>query len=130
MDYSTNGVFMSLQSLTIILILYDIMCQYSINLLRRFSLSPYLRMPSGLTILGGIGQFHVHGHRTQCFPRYSVNFIEGAGVQGGETMEPLWPKAVNEIAGSTRGMSNSHRREVLDDHMNDSNWQKTVRLGK
>ena len=130
MDYSTNGVFVWMKSLTIILILYDIMCQYHINLVRRFSKSPYLDMPPGLTILGGIGQFHVRGHQTQCFPCFSVNFIEGAGVQGGETMEPLWPKAINEIAGSTRGMSNSHRREVLDDHMNDSNWHKMVHIGE
>ncbi|KAI1784904.1 hypothetical protein LXA43DRAFT_838606, partial [Ganoderma leucocontextum] len=90
MDYATNGVFVWMKTLTVILILYDIMCQYSINLFRRFSKSPYLQMPPSLTVLGGIGQFHVHGHQTQCFPRFSVNFIEGTGVQGGETMEPLW----------------------------------------
>ena len=27
-------------------------------------------------------------------------------------------------------MSTSHRREVIDDHMNDSNWKKLIDLGK
>jgi hypothetical protein len=27
-------------------------------------------------------------------------------------------------------MSTSHHREVIDDHMNDSNWKKLVDLGK
>jgi len=27
-------------------------------------------------------------------------------------------------------MSTSHHREVIDDHMNDSNWKKLVSLGK
>jgi hypothetical protein len=27
-------------------------------------------------------------------------------------------------------MSTSHHREVIDDHMNDSNWKKLVDLGR
>ena len=27
-------------------------------------------------------------------------------------------------------MSTSHRKEVLDDHMNDVNWEKTTRVGE
>src|SRR5438445_11446835 len=41
----------------------------------------------------------------------------------------LWAP-LNEISRSTRGMSMSHRREVIDDHMNDSNWKKLVDLGQ
>ena len=84
-------------------------------------------MPPGLTILRGIGQFHVHGHVATCFPRFSLNFIPGAGVQDGEIIETLWNKT-NAVADSTRGMSAAHRREVSDDHMNDSNWMKLTRI--
>jgi len=41
----------------------------------------------------------------------------------------LWAP-LNEISRSTRGMLTSHRREVIDDHMNNSNWKKLVDLGK
>ena len=27
-------------------------------------------------------------------------------------------------------MSTSHQREVIDDHMNDSNWKKLIDLGR
>jgi hypothetical protein len=30
----------------------------------------------------------------------------------------------------TRGMSTSHPQEVMDDHMNDSNWKKLIDLSK
>ncbi|PCH37331.1 hypothetical protein WOLCODRAFT_158056 [Wolfiporia cocos MD-104 SS10] len=36
--------------------------------------------------------------------------------------------AVIASRGSTRGMSTAHRREVIDDHINDSNWKKMTRL--
>ena len=84
-------------------------------------------MPHGVKIFGGIGQFHVHGHISQCFPRFSPNFIPGAGAVDGEVLETLWNK-INAIAGSTSGMSSAHRREVIDDHMNDSNWMKLTRI--
>ena len=50
-------------------------------------------------------------------------------MQDGEIIETLWTKT-NPTADSTRGMSSAHRREVLDDHMNDSNWTKLTRISK
>jgi len=41
----------------------------------------------------------------------------------------LWA-LLNEISRSTRGMSTSHRKEVIDNHMNNSNWKKLVDLGE
>lgn len=128
MDYVLHWVLAYLNGLTIILVLYDIMCQYYTHLRERFSKSPYLSIPDGVKFLRGIGQFHVHGHLPRCFARFSANFIRGIGVQDGEILETLWAR-LNEIAGSTRGMSSAHRREVTDDHMNDSNWMKLTRIG-
>uniref|UniRef100_A0A5K1K6H8 Cell surface hydrophobicity-associated protein n=1 Tax=Ganoderma boninense TaxID=34458 RepID=A0A5K1K6H8_9APHY len=127
MDYILHWIFAYLNGLRRILILYDIMCQYFVHFYKRFAHSPHLHIPPGLKILRGIGQFHVHGHISQCFPRFSLNFIAGAGVQDGEIIETLWNKT-NAVADSTRGMSAAHRREVIDDHMNDSNWTKLTRI--
>src|SRR5229473_4748091 len=44
-------------------------------------------------------------------------------------IEMLWAP-LNEISRSTRGMLTSHCREVIDDHMNDSNWKKLIDLGR
>ncbi|TFK89216.1 hypothetical protein K466DRAFT_38375 [Polyporus arcularius HHB13444] len=127
MDYIVNWILAFLNGLTTILVLYDIMCQYFTHLHERFEKSPKLAMPPGLTFLRGIGQFHVHGHLTRCFPRFSLNFLRGVGIQDGEIIETLWNK-INGIAGSTRGMGSGHRHEVIDDRMNDSNWMKLTRI--
>lgn len=128
MDYSLNSVLATLGGVKILLVMYDIMCQYSKRLHLRFEKNPYLEMPRGVKIRSGIGLFHVHGHQDSCFPRYSPNFIEGAGQIDGEVIETLWAP-LNNISGSTRGMSTAHRREVIDDHMNDSNWKKLTGMG-
>ena len=127
MDYVLHWILAFLNGLSFIIVLYDVMCQYLVHLNRRFRNSPALNMPAGVKIFGGIGQFHVHGHIAQCFPRFSPNFIPGAGAVDGEILETLWNK-INAIAGSTSGMSSAHRREVVDDHMNDSNWIKLTRM--
>ncbi|TFK79311.1 hypothetical protein K466DRAFT_606244 [Polyporus arcularius HHB13444] len=126
-DWILHWILAFLNGLSIVLVCYDIMCQYFVHLRERFEKSPHLHMPAGLQFLRGIGQFHVHGHLTRCFPRFSLNFIKGAGVQDGEILETLWNK-VKGIADSTRGMGLAHRHELIDDRMNDSNWTKLTRI--
>ncbi|KAI0738383.1 hypothetical protein C8Q80DRAFT_1262908 [Daedaleopsis nitida] len=127
MDYIVNWILAFLNGLQTLLLLYDIMCQYFTHFHRRFKESSSLSIPSGTTFLRGIGQFHVHGHLPRCFPRFSLNFIKGAGVQDGEVIETLWSK-LNGIANSARGMGAAHRHELIDDCMNDSNWAKLVKI--
>ena len=91
--------------------------------------STHLRIPDGLELRLGIGLFHIHGHQDTCLARYSPSFIEGGRQIDGETIETLWAP-LNEISRSTRGMLTSHCREVIDDHMNDSNWKKLIDLGR
>ncbi|EIW81842.1 hypothetical protein CONPUDRAFT_54267, partial [Coniophora puteana RWD-64-598 SS2] len=110
-----------------VLVLYDIWCIFGIHLLARFAKSNYMNIPLNVTIMGGIGQFHVHGHKDACVARWSPAYILGAGNVDGEILETLWA-ALNEISRSTRSMTTSHRKEVLDDHMDDSNWKKLVRI--
>ena len=130
MDWALLWVFAWLGTIPWLLLIYDIMCQYCVNVRRRFDNSKYLHWPETVqTFLGGIGQFHIHGHKAECFPRFSVNFCKGAGYQDGEILETLWAQFTN-IVNSVRGMTASHRREVIDDHMNNSNWTKLTRIGK
>jgi hypothetical protein len=112
-----------------VLVLYDIMCQYWKNLRRRVDASPYLTLKPDMVMHKGIGLFHVHGHRDECMPMFAPDFIPGAGKVDGEILETLWAP-LNKISGSTRAMTKAHRREIIDDHMNDSNWKKLVGMGK
>lgn len=130
MDYSlSQALAYEMPPTPTVIVIYDIMCQYGIHLQARFEQSPYLSLPDGTEIDGGIGLFHVHGHQDSCYPRFAPNFIPGTGRQDGEIMETLWAP-LKLVSGSTRAMSAAHRRETLDDHMNDSNWKKTIGMGE
>jgi hypothetical protein len=121
MDYSLcQALNYNMTGIPTVLTLYDIMCQFSVNLKDRVARSPHLSMPDNLTMRKGIGLFHIHGHQDSCYPRFSPTFIKGAGQVDGEILETLWAP-LNQISGSTRSMTAAHRQELLDDHMNDSN---------
>lgn len=128
MDYALCQALPRHGGLKSALVLYDIMCQYWKNLKKRIAQSPYLQMEESLVMHKGIGLFHVHGHQDKCMPMFAPNFIPGAGRVDGEILETLWAPLI-KVATSTRAMSKAHRQEILDDHMNDSNWKKLVKMG-
>jgi hypothetical protein len=130
MDYSIfKALNYNMEGIEAALISYDVMCQWSVHVMERVNGSTYLKLPDNLELRFAIGLFHIHGHQDTCLARYSPSFIEGGRQIDGETIETLWAP-LNEISRSTRGMSTSHRREVIDDHMNDSNWKKLIDIGK
>jgi hypothetical protein len=76
-----------------------------------------------------VGKWHLGAHVPDCFPKYSLNFVDGIGQVDGEILETLW-WPIDKVAGITRAMSKAHRQEVLDDNMYDSNWKKWVGIGE
>ena len=130
MDYSIfKALSFNMEGIEAALISYDVMCQWSVHMMERVNGSNYLKLPDNLELRLAIGLFHIHGHQDTCLARYSPSFIKGGCQIDGETIKTLWAP-LNEITRSTRGMSTSHRREVIDDHMNDSNWKKLIDIGK
>jgi len=128
MDYCVSEAMkFNMDGISRSILLYDIMCQYWKNLKKRFDGNPYLTFPERVEIVRGIGLFHVHGHKDECYPRFAPTFIQGAGMVDGEVLETLWA-VLNGIADSIRSQSTGHRQETLDDHMNDSNWKKLIQL--
>jgi len=109
-------------------LIYDIMCEYGINLDARFLKHIGISLPEGLEIIKAIGLFHVHSHIDECLHRYATTYIPDLGMIDGEILETLW-SVINQTARSTRGATTAHRTEVLDDHMGDSNWKKTINMG-
>ena len=130
MDYSIfKALNFNMDGIEAALICYNVICQWSVHMKDRVTGSRYLKIPDGLELRLGISLFHIHGHQDTCLARYSPSFIEGGRQIDGETIEMLWAP-LNEISRSTRGMSTLHHREVIDDHMNDSNWKKLIDLGR
>jgi hypothetical protein len=121
LSYNTTG-------LSEALIEYDVACQWSVNFTRRLQESSTLQIPPGLSWISGVGKFHLGTHEQDCFAKFSLNFVHGAGQQDGEILETLWAP-LNKIASSIRAMSKAARQEMVDDHMRDSNWKKLTRIG-
>jgi Kyakuja-Dileera-Zisupton transposase len=82
-----------------------------------------------LEIIGAIGKWHLAAHIPECFPKFSLNFVKGAGEVDGEILETLW-SGLDEVAGMAQAMSIAHHQEVIDEHMKDSNWWKIIRICK
>jgi hypothetical protein len=82
-----------------------------------------------LEITGAVGKWHLAAHIAECFPKFTLNFVEGAGEVDGEILETLW-SPLDEVSGLTQAMSVAHHQEVIDANMNDSNWRKIVRIGR
>lgn len=129
MDYSICEALKQFGGHDKALVIYDICCQWLTHFRRRISETDTLNLPDDLDILGAVGKWHLAAHIPECFPKFTLNFIKGAAQVEGEIMETLW-SGLDEVAGLTQAMSLAHRQEVLDDYMNDSNWRKTVRMGK
>jgi len=129
MDYAfAHALSYNMKKVPRVLSLYDINCQYMTNIQKRLASNAFISLPEGVDIVPGIGVWHVHGHQLECLARYAPNYIRGAGRVDGEIMETLW-SALNIISPSARGMSFPHRQELLDYQMNDSNFQKMIRMG-
>lgn len=109
--------------------IYDVCCQWIRNFLKRVATSKYLDIPSGVVLIPAVGKWHLGAHVVECFPKFSLNFIKGIGQVDGEILETLW-STTNKVAGTTRAMGKSHRTEVLDDNMYDSNWKKWMGIGE
>ncbi|KAN0124687.1 hypothetical protein V8E53_002258 [Lactarius tabidus] len=128
MDYSIcKALSYNMEDMPVALVMYDIMCQYRVHFKERVKNSPELSLSSSLELRTGIGLFHIHGHQDSCLPRFSPSYIPGAKQVDGEIIETLWAP-LNNISRSLRGMSLAHRQEVLDAHINHSNWKKLVRI--
>jgi Zn-finger protein len=129
MDYSIcKALSYYMDDIPVALIMYDIMCQYSVHFEECVKKSLELSISSALELQTGIGLFHIHGHQDSCLPCYSPSYILGAKQIDGEIIETLWAP-LNNVSRSIQGMSLSHRQEVLDAHMNHSNWKKLVHIG-
>lgn len=122
LNYHSNGLMECLVE-------YDVACSWSVNFQNRLMSGPFLSLPDGMAVIPAVGKFHLASHRGDCFAKFSLNFIQGAGQQDGEILETLWP-GVNDVSGSIRAMTKAHRQEVLDAVMQDSNWKKLVHISK
>jgi hypothetical protein len=110
------------------LVIYDIGCQWIIHFLERLKNSNHLSIGDVTKLIVAVGKFHLSAHVRECFVKYSLNFVLGSGQLDGEILETLWAP-LNHVSASARTMGMAARRQLIDDHMRDSNFKKIVGIG-
>ncbi len=114
-----------------ILISYDIACQWHKKLARRAleDLPPHIQTDiSGLSLRYAIPKKHIRVHGAN-HSKFSFNFLRWVGCTYAEGIEAHWSH-MNPVSLSAREMGPGQRREHLDDHWGGWNWQKIIGFGK
>ncbi|KAK7050311.1 CxC2 domain-containing protein [Favolaschia claudopus] len=127
MDYMLWKSLEGYDELMLIVLSYDIVCQWSINLWPRLlSYSPEFHRRAGTGYrrwMFLVPKFHLPAHIEECNIRYSFNLTPYVGQTDGEAPERGWAN-VNPRWGP------GARRDTLDDHFNDWNHKKIIALGQ
>lgn len=127
MDYALASVLSQQSSLLWIIFLYDIACQYWINLIKRFTTSFSQQVPTATRLRYGVGKMHIQGHKDNCMYRFSLNYMQCCRRTPGEMVETCWVEG-NQTGASTREMNAGHRHDMLDDFHGDWNWRKVQKM--
>ncbi|KAK7016228.1 hypothetical protein VNI00_018947 [Paramarasmius palmivorus] len=131
MDYIVASLLRHVPALLVLLLSYDIMCQWSKKLHEHFlNLPPLVCQILAHRILKlTIPKLHILGHLMKCQERFSLLYTAGAGETDGEGIERLW-SILGAIATSIKEMGPGSHHDTLEDHCGDWNWSKVVGLDK
>ncbi|PPQ76700.1 hypothetical protein CVT26_004470 [Gymnopilus dilepis] len=129
MDYIFGSVLQQV-AVALVLISYDIACQWFVNLFKRISQDwpQEIKPPHPIEFTPAIPKLHYSMHETTNHEVYSLNYIPGAGLSDGECPERVWAPH-NALGNSTKTQAPGSRQDVLDDHFNFWNWLKYVGMG-
>jgi hypothetical protein len=112
--------------LSMLVITYDIACQWSKNLQKRMKEFPeHMRIPQMTEIRCGVPSWHIKSHGPDCQCKFNLGNMKGVGRTCGEEVETTWAHT-NPLAASVREMAPVARHETLTDHWNGWNFRKVV----
>ncbi|KAF9522288.1 hypothetical protein CPB83DRAFT_777307, partial [Crepidotus variabilis] len=116
--------------LPIILISYDIACQWFVNLASRMAdhWPEQLCRSTPTKFIPAIPKLHEPMHKKKKHQVFSLNFIKGVGDSDFECPEHFWA-GHNGLGNATKSQGPGSRHDVLDDHFQFWNWLKYILLG-
>ena len=119
-----------LSTLIILIISYDIVCQWCINFHQHMSqFSDWFdNFDSQVQLTYLVPKFHLPVHVLGSQTSFSFNLTKGVGHTDGEAPEHSWAE-VNPLAASTKEMGPGSRRDTLDVHFGFYNWKKFTGMG-
>lgn len=128
MDYIV-GSSLRLAAALLVILSYDIACQWFANLAQRILHWPAgIQLPPKMTTVPLIPKLHEPGHKKKNHEQYSYNFAPGVGLTDGECPERIWA-GHNALGNATKTQGPGSRHDVLDDHFGFWNWQKYSGMG-
>ncbi|KAF9014796.1 hypothetical protein BDZ89DRAFT_1220444 [Hymenopellis radicata] len=129
MDYIFWAAIMAV-NLLMVLLSYDIGCQWKVHLLeRKKQLPALLKGDESPTVRVGTPVWHAGVHEESCETANSLRFKEGAAMTDGEGVERVWGR-LGPWATATREMHVDGRHENLEDVIDQHNFSKNLGLGK
>lgn len=110
---------------------YDIACQWHKKLWNRMTNIPehFQLNHTDKIVCFFVLKFHLKVHVQSCQTQFSFNFTRWVGRTDGEAPEHGWAN-FNRVASSTKEMGPGSHRDHLDDQFGDSNWKKSIAMGK
>ncbi|KAE9387407.1 hypothetical protein BT96DRAFT_837684, partial [Gymnopus androsaceus JB14] len=125
MDYVFASVLRQYLGIVLIIVGYDIVCQWFIHLFARIKNQwpEGLRPPEGTTFIPVIGKFHEPAHKTKNHQQFCANLILLMGLSDWELLERLWG-VHNVLGNATKTMGPGTRIDVLEAHFGFHNWEK------
>jgi Kyakuja-Dileera-Zisupton transposase len=128
-DYAVCGALNYIDGSKEALFIYNVCCQWFVHFKDQVSKGEFLSLHKHFKLTPATRKFYLGSHVKECFHKYSLNFIKGAGQINGEIMETLW-SILDKVLGITRSMSWAHHQERLDDYIEDGNFKKLVQSGE
>ncbi|KAK7016376.1 hypothetical protein VNI00_018930 [Paramarasmius palmivorus] len=131
MDYIVASLLRHVPLLLLILMSYDIMCQWSKKLYHRFQQLPLLvrQILTRRVLKLAIPKLHILGHLLKCQEKFSLLYTEGAGETDAEGIERVW-SGIGTVATSIKEMGPGSHHDTLEDHCSDWNWMKVIGLDR
>ncbi|KAJ7816450.1 hypothetical protein B0H14DRAFT_2602708 [Mycena olivaceomarginata] len=130
MDFIFASAWQHVRNLLFFLLLYDIMCQWSKNLIEHLlKLQPAVRFHLVRYIIKFvIPKLHILGHLRIFQEIFSLLFTLGAAQADMEGIERIWSSS-GLMGASTREMGPGSRQDTPDDFWHFWNWNKVVGMG-
>lgn len=131
MDYIFGSAIQGFKEHPVVLISYDISCQWFTNLDKRMAAKDWPKaftIPKNTTLIPAIPKLHEPMHIAESHQVYSLNYIPGVGLSDMETPERVWGFH-NPLGTSTRTQGWGTRHLVLDSHFSHWNWMKYASMG-
>lgn len=124
--------------LDLLIAMYDIICQYIINLDKRLTAEFTDEMIEELEsiisaalpqIHAGVGKYHLAMHTKECQKKFSLHLLPGACMDDGEWDERHWG-IISPLSRRLKEMSVGHREDTLNDLTDDQNVQRIHKMSE